>query len=84
MPPGEAPNVFGPSVTVDCGEFDAKLKPGGVSPFLREQKVEVALAIGVGNVTINDAVVDDIAPIIAAEPDQSPFNPIALAIDARA
>src|SRR6202043_1369802 len=73
----------GPGVAVDRGEFDAEFEAAGVFPFPGEHQINVALRVPIGNVPVDDAVIDHIAAKVAAESDELPLDSILLAVDAQ-
>src|SRR5271166_5071566 len=71
---GERPNVFGPCISVDTRKVDAEVPSILVAPLALHDEGQVSLAIDVTNMPVDNAVVDDVAPILFAEADKLPLD----------
>ena len=52
-------NVIGRIVRINCAQADSNLKAAKIRPFAREQQVQIPLAIRLGNMLADCAVIDD-------------------------
>src|ERR1700722_15646372 len=81
MSTGESPNVLNPSIALDRGEVDAEVMAGRVRPPTLHQQIQIRAAVLIGNMPIDDSVIDDIPAVFTTEAHNLPLNAIALAID---
>src|SRR5208337_3055012 len=79
----ERPDILGPGVAVDRGEVDAEASAILIAPLALHDECEIALAIRVRDMAIDNAVVDNVTAILLAEADKLPFYTVALAVDAQ-